>query len=120
MLSNKCLPILLDILVDIAKPTTSTAFLQAYSRLISFPDTIVTDEQKDLRQLLANMDIFLSNTFTFWNSYTQDRSDIRPPMNAKTHGFLDTMYKKMPHVLVLMAVIQTPIDPNIRPLRLSV
>jgi hypothetical protein len=40
-------------------------------------------------------------------------------MNAKTHGFLDTMYKKMPHVLVLMAVIQTPIDPNIRPLRLS-
>ena len=113
MLNHNNIPKLIHILQDMAKPETPTAFLQAYSQRVQFPDSIITDTNHELQILLANLHIFLSTTYTFWHSYINSRVN-EPPMNAKPHGFLDVMYKKMPHLLILIAIVQEPLDPGIK------
>jgi len=113
MLNSDKLPQLINILTDMAKPETPSDFLQAYSQRVHFPDSTITDTNHELHLLLANLQIFLSNTYTFWSSYTNKRQN-KPPMNAKPHGFLDVMYKKMPQVIFLVAIVQQPLDPGIK------
>jgi len=105
------LPTLLAVLCDMAKPTNHTLFYAAYNRTVHFANPTVHEHQTALTVLASCLDVFLANTFTFYHYFNKE--GLKIPFTTKKEGFLFHIYRKMPHMLVLLTQFHNPISRDI-------
>ena len=103
---------MLQILTDIAKPASAPAMLQAFIDNIRFPNPLVHSPLTDITDLVSSLDTFLSTVYTFISTFNNDRNHL--PITDKPTGLLYHLYRKMPHMLVLISILQHPMDKAIQ------
>ena len=109
--------IFIQILTDMAKPNSTLTFLQAFNDSVHFPNPTVHNPLTDIIDLINSLDIFMSNVFTFYTQF-YNSATLSLPMTDKPSGFLYALFRKMPHMLVLLTFHQHQINKAVTPLSL--